>query len=71
MLGKPSSLMLATIANKENLLPADILMVGDTYESDIKMAQTFGAQSILITNGAFVNNSCNQIKHIKDLLKEL
>ena len=71
VLGKPSALMLATIANKEHLLPYNILMIGDTYESDIKMAQTFGSQSVLITNGKNIAYNCNQVNYIKDLLEEL
>lgn len=71
IIGKPSTMMLETIAQQENLLPANILMIGDTYESDIKMAEDFGAVGLLITNGKKSNCNCPQIQGFRELLKEM
>lgn len=67
-LGKPNILMLDTIANIYGLTAEEFLVVGDTYESDIKMAKTYGSQSILITNGRACERKCNQVQKLKDLL---
>ncbi|MBR2865363.1 MAG: HAD-IIA family hydrolase [Elusimicrobiaceae bacterium] len=68
--GKPHSVMLKWIANKFELTPQEILMVGDQYKSDIQMAENFGAHALLVTNGEANPYPC---KHITALaqLKEL
>lgn len=71
VVGKPSVLMLDTIAKKYDFQPNEILMVGDTYESDIKMAKNYGAQTILITNGQESDFPCSQVKYLKNLLQEI
>lgn len=49
-IGKPNTLMLDILCNINNFKIEDVLMIGDTYESDIKMANKFGCKSILISN---------------------
>jgi HAD superfamily hydrolase (TIGR01450 family) len=46
--GKPSVHMLEIIADRFHLKPGEILVVGDSMESDIAMAIAFGSPSVLI-----------------------
>jgi len=71
VLGKPNILMIDTVAKLYNLSAEEILMVGDTYESDIQMAETYGSQSMLIRNGSAEEYSCNSVSALQDLLSVL
>lgn len=71
VLWKPNILMLNTVAKLYSLLPKEILIVGDTYESDIQMAETYWSQSILIKNGDTKDYQCNSVASLKDLLEIL
>jgi HAD superfamily hydrolase (TIGR01450 family) len=44
--GKPDVLMLQMLCEAEGLQPEEILMVGDSLESDITMANAFGSPSV-------------------------
>lgn len=48
MIGKPHTYMLDLISKERNISPDNILVIGDSYESDIKMANKANAHSILI-----------------------
>ena len=48
MVGKPNSYILNLIAKEKQILPEEILVIGDSYESDIHMAKSTNAHSILI-----------------------
>lgn len=48
VIGKPNTLMLDMMSERLGLSPSEMLVVGDTYESDILMANKFGAHSVLI-----------------------
>ena len=48
VIGKPNTLMLDIVCEQLNLSSSEILMVGDTYESDILMANKMGCPSVLI-----------------------
>ena len=48
VIGKPNTLMLESTCDELGLAPAEVLVVGDTYESDILMANRFGCPSVLI-----------------------
>lgn len=50
IIGKPSTLMVELISGLEKKAAYRFLVIGDTYESDIKMAKLAGAQHILISN---------------------
>jgi len=50
VIGKPNTLMLDMVARMLELERDELLMVGDTYESDILMANRFGCPSVLISN---------------------
>ena len=45
--GKPNVYMLELLCKEHGLSPAEICVVGDSIESDIKMADNFGCKSIL------------------------
>lgn len=48
-LGKPNTFMLKEVCEQLGLEPDQILVVGDSYETDILMANKFGSQSALIS----------------------
>lgn len=50
-IGKPNRYMIDFLLNGISYDLKDLIIVGDTYESDILMAKTVGAASIYITNG--------------------
>jgi len=53
VVGKPETFMLELIAEKNNYLPQEILIIGDSLEADIVMANRFGSPSILIAENVF------------------
>lgn len=65
VIGKPNTLMLDILVEENNLNRSEILMVGDTYESDIIMANKFGCKSILISKNAEHETTISNIKDIK------
>lgn len=67
ILGKPEPDMLLTVANEKKVLPENILMIGDSFISDIVMANRIGAQSIWI-NSNTTNNSDNEVQCLKQIL---
>lgn len=50
VIGKPNTFMVKYVSEKNNVSKKRILIIGDTYESDIQMANNAGAKSILISN---------------------
>lgn len=69
VIGKPQTSMLEFISEKLFIKPENILMVGDSLESDIAMAQNFGAQSLFITNGRHSTYNGCKIEYLADLLE--
>ena len=67
ILGKPEPDMLLTVANEKKVLPENILMIGDSFISDIVMANKIGAQSIWINSNP-TNNSDNEVQCLKQIL---
>lgn len=67
VVGKPNPLLLEIICNENNITKNDIMVVGDTFESDIEMANEYGCKSIYIGPEEHVENIC--VKEIKDILK--
>lgn len=49
IIGKPNSLMVERLSEIENVSSDKFLVIGDTYESDIIMANVAGCNSILIS----------------------
>jgi HAD superfamily hydrolase (TIGR01450 family) len=74
VIGKPSLFMLKIISEKLNVLPKDLLMIGDSCESDYIMANNFGSDSILLSNDkkqilincTIVKDLCELYELIKD-----
>ena len=52
VIGKPNTLMIELLCELEKKDPATFLIIGDTYESDIRMADRGGCRSILITQSS-------------------
>lgn len=69
IIGKPSTEMLAYIAKKADLKPENILMIGDSIESDMRMASSFGAKCIYIRNNNPSVNDCLSVNELKELLE--
>lgn len=67
VIGKPNIEMIDIAIKNYNFRPEEILVIGDSYESDIKMAQNYGAESILITNEK--KDDCICINSLADLLE--
>lgn len=55
VVGKPNTLLLETLCDEFDLKKDEVLMVGDTYESDILMANRFGCPSILISDNEYLD----------------
>ena len=66
ILGKPSTTMLQCMLADLQVAPQEIYVVGDSYNSDIKMAHAYGANGILITKEK--RTDCICIKQLSDLL---
>ena len=66
VVGKPNPLMLEILAKENNLNPETMVMIGDTYESDIKMAHTFGCKSILVNKNEY--NDTLRVSSIKEII---
>lgn len=65
--GKPNPLMLEIMLEGLNVEPKEVLVVGDSYASDIKMAQDFGAEGILISKDR--KPDCTCISELWELLE--
>lgn len=68
VVGKPSPYMLEELAKDNNLSKNEILMVGDTYESDIVMAKVYGCKSVLISKEIVENTVI--INKLQELIQE-
>lgn len=66
-IGKPNSLMVDMLVSKYDIKPEEIVVIGDNYESDIVMAQNYGATGIYITNEK--REDCICIKELSELLE--
>lgn len=69
VIGKPNTLMIELLSKMEEKDISRFLVIGDTYESDIKMANDAGCGSILISNEQYETTLCvKSIIDIKDVL---
>ncbi len=57
IVGKPNSLMIELLSKRENISSERLLVVGDTYESDIIMANAAGSLSILLSKERKYNDT--------------
>lgn len=67
IIGKPNTLMLELIMKDASLLPSEVVLVGDSYESDIMMAEKIGAKAILISQQEYKNKDFKVVKKLKDI----
>ena len=70
--GKPSTYMLGLLTSDWNYINSDIVVVGDSYDSDIQMAKRYGCLSFLISNemNQCVNGT-TVVKKISDIRQYL
>ncbi|MDI6731711.1 MAG: HAD-IIA family hydrolase [Candidatus Margulisbacteria bacterium] len=68
IVGKPNTYIIELILNSHNLDRDELLIVGDSYESDIKMAQGYGCPAILMSKKTLPGiNVCEKLTDIKRL----
>lgn len=68
VVGKPNPLLLEIICNQQKLTKDDILVIGDTYESDICMSNEYGCRSIYIGNEKHDDTiTVNHISEVNEL----
>lgn len=58
MIGKPNSYILNLIIKDKIVKPEEILVIGDSFESDIIMANNMNSHSVLIDNSGDINPLC-------------
>jgi HAD superfamily hydrolase (TIGR01549 family) len=69
---KPEPGIYATVARQLNCLPAEILMVGDTYAADYAGARAQGFQALLLDrNGAYPQPGADTIPDLTGILGHL
>lgn len=66
VIGKPNTLMLQLLCERLGLEKEQLMMVGDTYGSDILMANKFGCPSVLV--GTQEYSDTVTVEHIGDLV---
>ena len=68
VVGKPNAFMLKLLSKRCNLKTEEILVIGDSYDSDIKMAIEANSPSILISkeNNKEIKN-CNQFSSLEEV----
>lgn len=64
VVGKPNAVMFDYVRDTMGCSPGEIMVVGDTYASDIAMARNCGALSVLIGDGP---QDCTKVDSIADL----
>lgn len=65
-IGKPSTFMLKEVSEQLGLAPAEILVVGDTYDTDILMANKFGSPSVIVSSHVYGDTV--SVENIRELL---
>lgn len=72
-IGKPNRLMLDMLVAGYNYMPHEILVVGDTFDIDILMADSYGAKSIFINRYGeeLMANNCVSVNNLFELIKML
>lgn len=68
VVGKPNTLLLERISSDRGFVPKEILVVGDSFESDIGAAQAFGSPSVLL---APIGASCQGQQETVNSLQEI
>lgn len=68
VIGKPNTMMITYLCNINHISSSEVLVIGDTYESDIVMANEAGSQSILI---GYKDKYVRSVERIADILRFL
>lgn len=69
IVGKPSPLLLDIICREQGFAKNELLVIGDTFSSDIEMADKYGCKSIYIGNEQHKNTTTvSKIREILNLL---
>ncbi len=68
IIGKPNTLMVELLCAHEKLSADRFLMIGDTFESDVRMANRAGCLSILIDKQS-LHDDCISVKQISEIIK--
>jgi len=69
IIGKPNVYILSKISEAFSLGRDEIMVVGDSFGSDIMMAKNYNCKAILINNDGFDDDSVIVVKDLKDLLQ--
>ncbi|MFZ2655118.1 MAG: HAD-IIA family hydrolase [Victivallales bacterium] len=71
--GKPNTYMLSMISKAYNVGHDEIIVVGDSYDSDITMALNFNCKAILISDNfnAPHRGNLNSVNNIKEILHHI
>jgi phosphoglycolate/pyridoxal phosphate phosphatase family enzyme len=67
--GKPGTFMVKLLCSDWKLKNRDLLIVGDTYDSDILMAKEFGAKSVFISKNMTQYKDTVTVKNISGIIK--
>lgn len=68
-MGKPNTFMLKDVSAQTGLAPAEILVVGDAYDTDILMANKFGSPSVLVSSHVYSDTvSVEDISELVNLI---
>lgn len=71
VIGKPNTFMLKEVSEQLGIAPEEILVVGDTYESDILMANRFGSPSVIVSSHVYGDTvSVDDIRELVNLIGE-
>lgn len=77
--GKPGTMLLKMITDSKGTKPEEILVVGDSMESDIAMAKAFGSPAVLITGSSECSDQAldesivilNSLSELPSILKQV
>lgn len=70
IIGKPNTMMGEYLINRYRIDKTRLLVIGDTYESDIEMAKRLGCMSICITSMNYTDTFCvNSIREVTELFE--
>lgn len=70
--GKPSTYMLGLLTSDWKYVNSDIVVVGDSYDSDIQMAKSYGCRSFLISSDTNLSiNGTTIVRKIGDISQYL
>jgi HAD superfamily hydrolase (TIGR01450 family) len=70
MVGKPNPYILNKIANTFQCQAEEIVIIGDSHESDIRMAQAYGSKFIRLGSQSFQFKNGIEVKDLKEAWNE-